>query len=245
MNKLFGATGSISRSTESLFLEKLPFRVEKCIDIGMNHGDYSKMVLGIFPGAEIVGIEPIEEFASECRELLPESVVVLNLALSNGNEDISLYRKGQDANSDPRKPDPHSKQVFQQVTVRTTTIDKLWSSENFGDPDFIKIDTDGYDLRALMGGRELVRRTRPVIQIEVSRYWRQTGSKTSDLDTFCADLGYSMHIMRPSGPQTISSARGLRNGQVTYNLILVPEESSEIFLSAYEKGRNHLKFGKR
>jgi FkbM family methyltransferase len=49
------------------------------------------------------------------------------------------------------------------VTVRTSTLDSCFPREEIA---FLKVDTDGSELKVLDGGRELIRRSRPDIYIE-------------------------------------------------------------------------------
>ncbi len=51
--------------------------------------------------------------------------------------------------------------------VKLTTIDELCGVEHFV-PDFIKIDVDGYDAKALRGARRTLTEHRPVVMLEVS-----------------------------------------------------------------------------
>jgi FkbM family methyltransferase len=62
-------------------------------------------------------------------------------------------------------------------TVRAVTIDS--EAERVGDPDFIKIDTEGHEAHIIRGGIETIRRADPRLLIEV--HSEENGDEIIDL----------------------------------------------------------------
>jgi FkbM family methyltransferase len=64
--------------------------------------------------------------------------------------------------------------------VRRLTLDRLLSENSqFPPPNFLKIDTDGYDLKVLYGSAQLLKRSGPAIHFELSfRHWKEIGRTT-------------------------------------------------------------------
>lgn len=77
--------------------------------------------------------------------------------------------------------------------VRAVSIDSL-RLDNVG---FIKVDTQGADLRVLQGAEETIRRCRPIIAFEFERGLSATHeTRWPDVEAFFADLGYTLAVAR-------------------------------------------------
>jgi FkbM family methyltransferase len=74
-----------------------------------------------------------------------------------------------------------------------TTLDGLICHHpEFAEVNFLKVDTDGYDLRVLLGAQNLLKTARPCIHVEFSpRHWRNFGGcdVAEGIQLLC-ELGY-------------------------------------------------------
>lgn len=70
------------------------------------------------------------------------------------------------------------------VTIRT--IDSL----NLAALDLLYLDIEGYELFALKGAVETIKRHKPVIALEINKCCERYGYGKDDLDAFLAELGY-------------------------------------------------------
>lgn len=78
-------------------------------------------------------------------------------------------------------------------SVRSLPLDSL----NLENVRFIKIDTQGADLRVLLGARETIRRWRPIIVFELElQLSKSHGSERSDYEDFFEDMDYNLHLLR-------------------------------------------------
>lgn len=57
---------------------------------------------------------------------------------------------------------------FQPFDMQLTTLDRYTKEHNIGRVDYIKMDIDGYELKALLGAVELIERDHPFFFIELS-----------------------------------------------------------------------------
>jgi FkbM family methyltransferase len=64
--------------------------------------------------------------------------------------------------------------------VRRLTLDRILAeNSDFPAPNFLKVDTDGYDLKVLRGSANLLQTLRPAIHFELSfRHWKNIGRTT-------------------------------------------------------------------
>jgi FkbM family methyltransferase len=79
------------------------------------------------------------------------------------------------------------------AAVPRLTLDSLLEkSPEFRNANFVKIDTDGYDLKVLRGATEFLKRAKPCLHIEFApTYWREYGKcDLADAQTFLSDFGY-------------------------------------------------------
>jgi FkbM family methyltransferase len=88
--------------------------------------------------------------------------------------------------------------TYRPVVCPATTIDRLNASLTLDRVDFIKLDLEGGEYRALLGGRDVLSRHMPVVVFENSIHAAQQGSfSSSDLYDYLTDFGYI--IVTPSG----------------------------------------------
>jgi hypothetical protein len=64
--------------------------------------------------------------------------------------------------------------------------------------DFLKIDTEGFDLKVLKGGASMLARTR-FVQFEYNSRWVYAGSSLYEAIHFMPELGFSMYLVRSTG----------------------------------------------
>jgi FkbM family methyltransferase len=151
-------------------LRKTGFTPTTVIDIGAAVGSFSKTCHAIFPGAQYLLIEPLEEYVPSLAKVvsdIPRATYEIAVAaahadsvLLNVHPDLvgsSLYReveKDTDVNGVPRK-------------VRAVTVDRLVEERQAVPPYLIKIDVQGAELDVLAGAGAVLSGTDFVL-LEVS-----------------------------------------------------------------------------
>ena len=87
-----------------------------------------------------------------------------------------------------------------ETRMRSMTIDEL----GLEDVGFIKVDTQGCDLRVLTGARRTIALCRPTIAFEVeAELASHHGDTMEDFERFFADLGYDLTEIAHTGPQQL------------------------------------------
>ncbi len=117
-------------------------------DIGANHGQTTEKLLR--PGCRVIAVEPSLESVEVLKMKFRHnpSVTVVNRGVSDREEVLPFYfdKTQNRASSFIEK---WSQRGESKYSVRTTTLDKL--IEEYGMPQFIKIDVEGFELRVLRG----------------------------------------------------------------------------------------------
>ncbi len=134
------------------------------IDAGANMGVFSVLAANLAPSGKVYSFEPTPEtfelLKKNCEPY--ENIILKNMALgeATGQKNI-LYYKGSDGGNtieDSGRTVPFG---GKKANVLITTIDSL----DLNRVDFIKMDIEGYEQRALRGAKETIRRYSPVISV--------------------------------------------------------------------------------
>ena len=154
------------------FLKKIVGGGICVFDVGANKGEYTKMLMEIFPDSKIHCFEP----AAETYRLLiehigtNENVVLNNFALGDQVQASRLYydRKGSSlASLYHRQLDYFDIDFSQSEMVDVGTLDDYCEKNQVMKIDFLKMDIEGNEFKALQGASHLLEEKRiDVIQIE-------------------------------------------------------------------------------
>ena len=110
--------------------------------------------------------------------------------------------------------------------LKVRTIDSLVLAGTLpGNVTLIKIDTDGYDLFAMMGARELLRQQRPVVFGEFMEHCLKWHSQSIvDVDKFFRALDYEIFIRVNPHSNAWRFARCQNYAQYKQDALCVPKE---------------------
>ncbi len=119
-------------------------------DIGYNLGQFSKELIEMFPDVSIVGVEANPYLKGHCS---PNTVIVNALVGEKDNslEDfyISPAHTISTASETWMKGRFKDEKWYPPIKLLTITLDRL--IEEYGNPDLIKIDVEGYEYFVLKG----------------------------------------------------------------------------------------------
>lgn len=132
---------------------------ETIFDVGANIGQSAKKFRRYFPGARIHCFEPSAPSADRIRARSIKNVEVHQVALGSvvatamlsGGQDPAVFQISEDGDEE----------------VSVTTVDAFCSDHAIDRIDFLKIDTEGHDLRVLEGAVGMLRAGRiAAVQVE-------------------------------------------------------------------------------
>jgi FkbM family methyltransferase len=128
-------------------------------DVGANVGQSAAKYLSWFPAARICCFEPAEESAAEIRRRLNGRVEVYQLAMGSTAGVAKLAQEGP-SNRFRITDDGEER-------VQVETVDRFCRDHGIDSIDFLKIDTEGFDLEVLKGADALLRGGRiQAVQVE-------------------------------------------------------------------------------
>lgn len=168
-----------------------------CVDVGAHRGDILQHMLRLAPAGRHYAVEPLPQLAEELRQRYPRARIhEVAVCDRSGTADYCFVENAPAYSGlRPRlydRPDP----ILRTLSVSTTTLDAILADE----PKiaFLKLDIEGGEYHALLGGAETIRRTRPVIVFEAgSRSTGQYGVSADDLYRLVTgDFGYQLTTLQ-------------------------------------------------
>jgi FkbM family methyltransferase len=192
---------AINDNGESLLAKTVISQVSSFIDVGANEGDWAEIFL-LEPKLGIQGLlyEP-NTFAYEKlknRFYHLEGIVIENKALGEFVDEKVFYESKKASNLSSLVSKTYRDAV--ERIVKITTLDIECEKYGFTNIDFLKIDTEGYDLYVLKGAKKLLsQQSIGIIQFEYNRSWVDSSSTLKYAINFLESFGYKVFLLKADG----------------------------------------------
>ena len=134
-----------------------------CIDVGGHAGLWAMHLANRFQ--QVHSFEPVPEHRDCFRQnVRAENVMLYPYALGASERTVTINTNEHSSGDSWVKDDtPKDGEIYRETSgVRMVKLDSF----AFDDVDFIKLDCEGYELFALRGGEETIKRCRPIIIVE-------------------------------------------------------------------------------
>jgi FkbM family methyltransferase len=135
-------------------LVQLGFKPNCLVDVGANHGNWTRTALRYFPDLEVAMVEPQDWLRADIEGLLQVNPRIRWVTAGASDQEGLLrltVRERDDSSNFLLSAEEAARQGFRQLEVRVTTVSKLVAELNLPVPDIIKIDAEGLDLKVLEG----------------------------------------------------------------------------------------------
>jgi FkbM family methyltransferase len=160
---------------ENIFLSKFDsLKIKNCIDVGSNIGEFSKEILKN-QNTNVIAFEPLPDChinLEQIKEISNSKFIYYEYALSNkdGIDNIYFGSKKSPLASLEKKInsiDDVGRENKNTIEVKLQKLNNFIDNDNFKNIDFIKIDTEGHELKVLEGGLDFIKKNEvKLIQIE-------------------------------------------------------------------------------
>lgn len=203
-----------------------------CLDVGSNFGFFTCLFCRKAPNGRVVAVEADHHIFELCRDnlgingFIVENGTALHAAVSDSNEDVTLYRRlGRSGNTsicaaDRSFTDLLGEPPVEAFTVPGIRVDDLLDRFD-GRLDFIKVDVEGAEPLVLRGAERTVA-TNPQLSIVMEWSPGQIRSAGFDLGDFVRDMvaqGLTFHDIRPIRPRAMTADELLASDFMTGVLI--------------------------
>lgn len=182
------------------FLNDIKQRGYECryvFDIGSNRTDYSRMIRKVFPDADFLLIDPLEEMESYmkdfCSEFKGSEYIVTGVGSKNEKQILTTSGDSFEGSTMMLKEIPSYRRNNKQREVEVVTVDSIINNRPGKIPDFVKIDVQGFELEVLKGSETLFGATNIFI-IEVSLFkFNVLTPDIVEIINFMSERGYTIY----------------------------------------------------
>jgi FkbM family methyltransferase len=197
-----GESPDSAKNGEYRLLDLLASQCAAFVDVGANVGNWTEHFLQVRPAKGIL-FEP----SKRCADLLTQKfngkpVTVRNVAVGDRSgsmqfvEEENLSEASASVQTYTASEHPGNA-VIREIPM--VTLDQELASVDFN-IDFLKIDTEGYDLKVIKGAESVLRQGRiRFIQFEYNSHWVGTGSSLKEAKAFLENLGFDLLLIRSTG----------------------------------------------
>ena len=150
-------------------LLKLEFKAWHIVDVGANHGTWTREVLRYFPNSSYTLIEPQAWMKESINDLLESNPDIRFFGVGAGEKKgsfkFTIVDRDDSCSFSYSETDALQK-GFKQIDVDVITLNDFLPEVNSRVPDIIKIDAEGLDIEVLRGANKYFGKTE-VFMVEV------------------------------------------------------------------------------
>jgi FkbM family methyltransferase len=174
-------------------LRDLGLNVNTCLDIGAYEGEWTDMFRRIFPKARVLMIEP---------QRTKESILRAKAAASRGRVDFEMALLGAISKPEviffemetgssllPELTGHARNAVGIPLTTLDDSVQKRWATANV---DFIKLDTQGYELEIMKGGLKTLGRAKAVLTEASVQPFNEGAPRAAEVISFLKANGFEL-----------------------------------------------------
>lgn len=138
-------------------IQRAGFSPRHIVDVGANHGQWTRSAIRFFPEAQYTLVEPQHNLKAHVQDLLNAGYKIrwVNAAASDKPGTLPFAIAPKDNSSSL----VCAGNAAEQVPMRVITLNELLASSDAPPADLIKIDAEGFDLKVLAGASNLLGKT--------------------------------------------------------------------------------------
>lgn len=190
-------------------LKEINFYPKHIVDVGANHGTWTRVALFHFPEAYYTLVEPQYWMEESIRDILDKNNKVKFYPVGAGEkEDVLQFTiVDRDDSCSFRYTTAEAKEAgFKQIEIPVVTLNSLLSKKELPVPDIIKIDAEGLDIDVLKGASSFFGKTE-IFMVEAGVVNKIFDNSFLKLINFMNENGYRLFeitdLNRPFNPQVL------------------------------------------
>lgn len=190
-------------------LKQLKFQPKHIVDIGANHGTWTREALNHFPDANYTLLEPQHWLKSSLQDLLDKNSKIHFHAVGAGDKEglLMFTIVDRDDSCSFRYTTEEAKAAgLKQLEIPVVTLNKLLSDSDLPNPDIIKIDAEGLDIEVLKGASDFFGKTE-IFMVEAGVVNKIFDNSFLKLLNFMDEKGYRLFeitdLNRPFKPRVL------------------------------------------
>lgn len=143
-------------------LKRFGFSPRCVLDVGANHGNWTREALKYFPEADYLLVEPQDQLKMHVQDLIDAGRKIrwINAGAADKSGTMRFFVSVRDDSSTflPREEQPQTR-VISETSVEVLTLDAIVAKYKLDVPDMVKIDAEGFDLKVMQGASNLIGKT--------------------------------------------------------------------------------------
>jgi FkbM family methyltransferase len=178
-----------------ILLKRFGFAPKHILDIGANHGLWTREAIRFFPDARYTLVEPQDHLKTHIQDLLDLGCKIqwINAGASDRSGALPFtITKRDDSCSFAFTAEQARAAGFQQTTVPVRTANEIVVSVGGDLPDMVKIDAEGLDLKVLAGASDLLGRVDIFLVEAVLRGGGGYENSFPEVIAFMVNAGYRL-----------------------------------------------------
>lgn len=179
---------------EFLFLNKFLNADMVAVDVGANLGEYTLFLAKRLSNGRVFSFEPLENMRTQLMTNVKlngfNQVEVFGYGLSDRKEQMEIHEidNPHEGLATTYLGTRKSKATF---TIQLDSLDAVFPTFNVNRIDFLKLDIEGGELKALQGAQSTISRFRPYVMIEINEEtYQAAGYTTAAIASFFLQLNY-------------------------------------------------------
>lgn len=200
LGKLFRRESSKAEQSANAAVERLLMTLralglapQHIVDIGANHGGWSRVALSVFPGVNLTLFEPQQSLDKFLADLAKTPNVLIHyegVGDIDGQLPFTLHDR-DDSCSFVYDAAEATALGFTQNQIKICRLDTALADSPFPPPDIVKIDAEGLDLKVLEGAPKTLE-TAQVVLVEASVANRDYPNSVLEVVIKMNDLGFRL-----------------------------------------------------
>lgn len=191
-------------------IKAMGFTPKHIIDVGANHGTWTRETLKYFPDAFYTLVEPQEWLKPSLQDVLDANSKVSFHAVGAGAQSgsfmFTLVERDDSCSFRYTKAEAKAG-GYQQVEIPIVTLNEIVAKNNtLPFPDMVKIDAEGLDIAVLEGASDLIGRTE-VFLVEAAVFCKEFNNSLLKMVHYMDEKGYSLFeitdLNRPFKPNVL------------------------------------------
>ena len=190
-------------------IKETGFNAKHIVDVGANHGTWTREALIYFPNAYYTLVEPQKWLQPSFQDLLDANKKISYHAVGAGKESGSFkftIVDRDDSCSFKYSEEEAKEKGYKQVEIPVVTLNSLLKESNAPIPDIVKIDAEGLDLEVLAGATDLFGKTE-VFMVEAGVVNKSVNNSLLEIVKFMDERGYNLFeitdLNRPFKPNVL------------------------------------------
>jgi FkbM family methyltransferase len=208
-----GETADAHINGENWLTEIIAPTATTFIDVGANVGNWSDFFLSgmLNQSKQSKGLlfEPslfaVSKLNQRFRHI--ENIEVIEAAVSDNVGEMPFFEE-PNAGETSSLVGAHSNNQAKPTQVKVTTIDEEVAKRQLGFIDFLKVDTEGYDLHVLRGASALLKNHQVgIVQFEYNAPWALAGSTLAEAYKLLEGFDYKVFLLKSNGLHVLDYSR--------------------------------------